>query len=117
MSVSIGEALVRRKLDKHETGYLAGQYHASRLGPNDVLLSWVDRSGNVCIVPCELRDGEWFQRQVMVTADQLRAGTRTLGRGFALTEEMIRAIQSTMTKKKAPRRPDKSTGSQQDQES
>ena len=54
--VTIGEALARRRLkpgpdSTGREGYAKGQHHASRIGDDDCVLSYVDRSGAVCIIP------------------------------------------------------------------
>lgn len=108
MSITIGEALSRRKLEKVLTaagtvaGYRHGQYKASKLGPDDVLLSWVDRGGAVCICPAERLHGEWFLRGVMVRATQNFAEARDLPRTSQISDEGMRAIQEAMATKKAP---------------
>lgn len=98
--ISIGEALARRKLVKVTTangtvhGYQQGQYKATRLGPDDALLTYVDGSGAVCIVPVERRDGEWFLRGVMIRATQHFAEARYPPRASTIAQDGIRAIQA-----------------------
>lgn len=98
MSITIGEALARRRLkpgpdSTGRMGYEKGQHHAARLGDDDCVVSYVDRSGAVCIIPCERRDGEWFQKGVMICASPNFATQRNLPRGFKLTDALVRAIQ------------------------
>lgn len=110
MSVTIGEALARRKLEHRETaagnvkGYAAGQHKATRIAANDAILSYVDRAGAVCIVPVEKIEDDWVHRGVMVRATQHFAETRSLGRGVPLNDEQVRAIQAAFDKK-APAQP------------
>jgi hypothetical protein len=103
--VSLGEAFARRKLTRMlvntTPAYAPGQYSASRLGPNDAMLSWVGKDGAVCIVPVEHKDEDWFHRGFMVTANQVASLGRMLPRSFALTPEMHKAIDTAM-KKTAP---------------
>lgn len=106
--ITIGEAIARRKLETSVYGsntiYVQGQHFASRLGPNDCVLSWVDPSGGLCVVPCEQILGEWFHRGVMVYCTLSGSFPRVLPRAFALTGPMIQAIEVGM-QRKATRRP------------
>lgn len=112
MSITMGEALARRRL-KHRVGgngtvyaYEPGQHRAQRIGPDDAILSYVDREGAVCILPVERRDGEWFQRGFVVRATQHFAESRTVGRGAPLSDDQVRAIQAAFAAKtKAPAQP------------
>lgn len=110
MKISLGEALARRKLKRRSTagdtvhGYVSGQHAAILIGMEDAVVSYVDRGGAVCIIPCELVHGDWFHRGVMIRATQNFAADRTLPKSRALTELEIRAIQSAL-KKKAPVQP------------
>lgn len=108
MSITMGEALARRKL-KHRVGangtvfvYEPGQHKAQRIGPNDAILSYVDREGAVCILPVERRDGEWFQRGFVIRATQNFAESRNVRRTMALGDEQVRALQEAFEKKEAP---------------
>lgn len=105
MSVTIGEALARRKLEHRDTaaghvhGYATGQYKATRIGPDDAVLSYVDRAGAVCILPVERINEEWFHKGVMIRATQHFAESRSLGRGTPLRDEQVRAVQEAFKKK------------------
>lgn len=107
MKVTIGEALARRRLKpgRDSTGreaYAQGQHHAAKLSDEDCVASYVDRSGSVCIIPCERRDGEWFHRGVMVCASPNFAIQRNLPRGSKLNNDTVRAIQAKYNEETPP---------------
>lgn len=109
--ITIGEALSRRKLKTEPYGtrtiYSSGQDYAVRLGPDDSLVSWVDPSGGLCVLPCEKVNNEWFHRRLMIYCSVDRAECRDIHRSFVLLPNMLRAIEDAMTRKVTRRPADK----------
>lgn len=115
MTLSMGEALTGRRLAKETRSgieyFQEGQHSARRLTDTDVLVSFVDTSGYVCMIPCTFTDDEWMHRGQMVRAGQHAVDVRQLPRSYPIQShvEAIKAINKT-TKKKAPRQSEDQRG-------
>lgn len=101
MTVTIGEALSRRKLKKipENAGrveiYVPGQFKATKLGAVDAIVSGVDREGAVVIVPVELVGDTWRGRGVLLRATTTTVEARSVPYGNPIRDDgMLRAIQA-----------------------
>lgn len=107
MKVTIGEAVVRRKLKTRKDGkrYIEGQGKVSKLSDEDAIVSYVDRHGSVNIIPVELRDDEWFQRGLVIVADCLKATVRTIPRQSALSGDVQTLLRAAYHVEEEPPTP------------
>lgn len=96
--IAIGELIAQRKFRRETIGgvprFTPGQYASKKVSANDALVTYVDTSGAVCLVPCtRLDDGEWVHRGVVFRVAFTGAEVRPLPNSFRLTDLMVRAIQ------------------------
>ncbi len=83
--ITLGEMIARRRLKTAKLGptqlrYVSGQGKATKLSDEDAMVSYVDLSGAVNVIPCEWRDGEAFHREVLIHATPYTAEVRHLRR-------------------------------------
>lgn len=94
--VTVGEAVARRKLKtRNKEKYVTGQGKVSKLSDEDAIVSYVDNSGSVNILPCECRNDEWFHRGIIIVADTFTATVRNIPRQSPLraeVQELLRAV-------------------------
>lgn len=98
--ITMGELLGRRRLHKTPRGlYQPGQHGAVIIG-DKAILSWVDNSGYLCIMPCEFTDDEWIGSQFIVRCGFQTVDSRNLGRKRDLDGDQVNAIKRAQKGKK-----------------
>lgn len=109
MSLTIGEAMARRKLEKTTINnkmtstYVKGQHKASKLTDTDAMLSYVDRAGAVIIMPVERIDGTWKGKGVTVRCTTTTVDARSVPRGNVIVgDELVRALQLAFKEEMTP---------------
>jgi hypothetical protein len=97
MPLSLGELLVRRKLQKDDETrlYESGQYHVTMVGEETTLISWVDGSGAACMVFCTFEDDEWSTHPQVMRAGYDWIDIRPIPRSFAHNERWAKMIATT----------------------
>lgn len=114
--ITVGEAIVRRKLKtRSTTKYAGGQGKVSKLSDEDAIVSYVDHSGSVNIIICEFHDDEWFHRGLVIVADCLTAEVRKIPRRVPLRGEVQTLLRAAYKKEESPQQSDKATGGTQPQ--
>jgi len=111
MELTVGELLARRRLKQDTLGgverYIPGQHSATMIG-DQAILSYVDGTGFVCIVPCHFVDDEWITYAYVVRCGLLTVDSRFMGRPQPLSEASVRALQAAV-KKAEEKKPKKKT--------
>lgn len=104
--ITIGEAIVRRKLKlrnpKIAVKYQSGQGKVSKLSDEDAIVSYVTASGDLTILPVELVNDEWFHRGMAITADALTAEVRNIPRQTPLRGNVVTLLRAAYHKEEAP---------------
>lgn len=105
--ISVGELMVGRKLRTHSVNgkrqYLPGQDKGRRISKTDGIVSYVDREGALCIMPCEYIEDEWMPREVMFRIGLGHAEVRKVPAGSRLSDPAQRAME--LAGKQQPRSP------------
>lgn len=104
MKITIGEAIVRRKLFVRSNGtkYVTGQGKVSKLSDEDAIVSYVGNDGSLVILPVELKGEEWFQRGLSIVADTKAATVRNIPRQTPLRGDVVTMLRAAYHKEEAP---------------
>lgn len=103
--VTVGELFAGRRFrTETQAGklqFVPGHYKGRRIGQGDGILSYVDPSGVLCVIPCEYVEDEWMPRGMMVRFGVQSAEVRRMPPGARLSDPGQRAMEEAG--KKQPR--------------